>query len=78
MAQVNRVQQGPGEQVEGRKTASTGRAEEAVGMEACLARRFKTRKREENRVRRAVQIIIGLADGRGIQYTEGEGDGSRK
>ena len=34
--------------------------------------------REENRVRRAVQLSIGVVDGRGSHYTEGEGDGSIK
>ena len=51
---------------------------EAGGTEACLARQSNTGTREENRVQRAVQLSIGVADGRGSQYTEGEGDGSRK
>ena len=65
-----------GEQVEVGKTASAGRAAEAGGMEACLARQSKTGRREENMVQRAVQLSIGVVDGRGGQYTDGEGGGS--
>ena len=69
-----RGQQRPGEQVEGRKTVSTGRAVEAGGMEACLSRSSNTGTRVENRVQRAVQLSLRVADGRVSQYTEGEGD----
>ena len=65
--------QGPGEKVEGGKTASAGQEVKAGRMEDCLARQSKTGTREENRVRREVQLSIGVADGRGSQYTEGEG-----
>ena len=54
------------------------RAVEDSGTEACLNRRSKTGRREDNRVRRAVLLSMGVVDGRGIQYTEGEGDGSIK
>ena len=47
-------------------------------MEACLDRQPKNGTREDNRVQRAVQLSLGVADGRGGQYTEGEGGGSRK
>ena len=47
-------------------------------METCLVRQSKTGTREENKVRIAVQISLGVTDGRGGQYTEGEGGGSRK
>ena len=47
-------------------------------MEACLLRRYNTGTREDNRVRRAVQLSLGVADGRGGQYMEVEGVGSRK
>ena len=47
-------------------------------MEACSARRFKTGTRVENWVQRAVQISLRVAYGRGSQYTEVEGSGSRK
>ena len=73
-----RVRQGPGEQVEGIKTASAGRAVDSSGMEACLDRQSKTGTREDNRVRRAVQLILGVAYGRGSKYMEREGEGSRK
>ena len=46
-----------------------------AGMYACLVRRPKTGIRVENRVRRAVQISIRVADGRGSWDTEGEGGG---
>ena len=46
--------------------------------EACLARRSKTGTRKDNRVQRVVQLSLGVVDGRGVQYMEGEGDGSRK
>ena len=78
MARVFMGRQGPEEQVVGGKTASAGQAVEAGGMEACLAWQSKTGTMEDNRVKWAVQIIIGMADGRGSQYTEGEGDESRK
>ena len=39
---------------------------------------FQYQRREDNRVKRALQIILVVADGREGQYTEGEGDGSRK
>ena len=35
-------------------------------MEACLDRRSKTGKREDNRAQRAVQLSIRVADGRGL------------
>ena len=57
---------------------SAGLAVEAGGMEDCLARQSKTGTREENRVQRAVQLSLGVADRRGIQYTECEGDRSIK
>ena len=47
-------------------------------MDACLARQSNTGMRVENWVQRAVQISFMVADGRGGQDTEGEGDGSRK
>ena len=47
-------------------------------MDACLVRRSKTGMRVENRVQRAVNIRQRVEDGRGIQDTEGEGEGSRK
>ena len=47
-------------------------------MEDCLDRRSKTVTMEDTRVKIVVQIILRVADGRGGQYTEGEGDGSRK
>ena len=72
-----RVQQRPLEQVEGGKTSSAGRAVEAGKMEACLDRQSKTGTREDNIVRRAVQLSLGVADEKGSQYTEGKGDGSR-
>ena len=70
--------QGPGEKVEGGKTASAVQEVKAGRMEDCLARQSKTGTREDNRVRRAVQLSIGVADGRGSQYKKGEGDGYRK
>ena len=57
---------------------SAGRAVEAGGMKACFARRSKTGTREDNRLQRAVHLSLGVADGKGSQFTEGEGDGSRK
>ena len=72
MAWGYRGQQGPGEQVEGGKTASAGRAVEADGMEACLDRRSKNGTRVENWIQRAVQLSLRVADRRGSQYTEGE------
>ena len=45
---------------------------EAGGIEDCLARRSKTLTRVENWLQRAVQLSIGVAYGRGSQYTEGE------
>ena len=60
------------------KTASAGQEVEAGRTVACLARRSKTGTREYNRVLRVVQISIGVTNGRGVQYTEGEGDGSIK
>ena len=77
VAQGYRDQQGPGEQAEGSKTASVGRAVEAGRMEACLTRRSKTGTREYIRVRREVHLSVRVADGRGSHYTEGEGYGSR-
>ena len=47
-------------------------------MDACLARRSKTGMRVKNQVRRVVNISIRVADGRGSQYKEGDGDGFRK
>ena len=73
-----RGRQGPGEQVEGCKTEIAGRAVEASGVEASFVKQSKTGTREENMVRRAVHLSLGVADGRGSQYTEGEGDGSIK
>ena len=78
MARGCRGQQGPGEKAEGGKTASSGRAVEAGRMEYCLTRKSKTGAREENWVQIAVQLSLGVADGRGSQYTEDEGGGSRK
>ena len=49
-----------------------------AGMDACLDRRSKTGMRVENKVRRAVQISLRVADGRGIRDMESEGGGSRK
>ena len=34
--------------------------------------------RVKNRVQRVVQLSLRVAEGRGIQDTEGEGEGSRK
>ena len=78
MERVCKGQQGPGEQVEGGKTTSAGRAVEVGGTEDFLDRQSKTGTREDIRVRRAVHLSIGVPDGRGVQYTEGEGGGSRK
>ena len=78
LARGCRVRQGPGEQVEGGKTASAGREVGSGEMEACLVRQSKTGTREDNRVRRTLQISLRVADGRGGQYIEGEWDGSRK
>ena len=75
MARGCRGRNGPGEQVEVGKTASEGQVVEAGGTEACLDRRPKTGMRAENRVQRPVQISLRVTDGRGGQYTEGEGDG---
>ena len=47
-------------------------------MEACLVRQSKTEMRVEIGCKRAVQLSLRVADGRGGQYTEGEGDGFRK
>ena len=38
---------------------------EAFDIKSCLVRKSKTGTGEENRVLRAVQISIGVADGRG-------------
>ena len=78
MAQDCRIQQGPGEQVDVGKIASSGWAVEAGSVEDYFAGRSKTGTRKDNRVQRAVQLDIGVADGRGSEYTEGEGYGSRK
>ena len=43
-----------------------------------MARRSKTGMREENRVKRAVQLSLRVADGRRSQYTKGEEGGSIK
>ena len=51
---------------------------EAGGIEACLSRRSNTGMRGENWVQRAVQISLRVANGRGIQYTDDERDGSIK
>ena len=64
--------------VEGGKRASAGQAVEAWGIDACLARHSKTETTMENRVRTAMQLSFRVADGRGSQYTEDEGDESRK
>ena len=66
MEQGCRGRQGPGEQIEGGKISRAGRAVGAYGMEACLERQSKTRMREGNRVQRAVQISLGVADRRGV------------
>ena len=47
-------------------------------MGACLSRRSKTGMRVEYWVLRAVHLSLRVAKGRGSQYTEGEGDRSRK
>ena len=47
-------------------------------MEACLVRLSNTGTREDNRVQRALQLSLRVVDGRGSQYTEGEGDEYRK
>ena len=47
-------------------------------MEAYLDMQSNTGVREDTRVKRAVQLSIGVADGRGSQYKEGDGDGFRK
>ena len=47
-------------------------------MDVCLDRKSKKEMRVENFVRRAVQLSLRVADGRGGQDTEGEGDGSIK
>ena len=73
-----RGQQGPGEQVEGGNTASAVQAVEAGRIEACLAWQSNTGTREDNRFRRELQLIIGVAYGRGGQYTECGRDGSIK
>ena len=70
--------QGPGDQVEGIKTAIAGQAVEDGDTESCLDRKSKTGTREDDRVQRAVEVGLGVVDGRGGQYTEGEGGGSRK
>ena len=49
-----------------------------AGMVSFLSRRSKTGMRVESRVRRAVQISLRVADGRGVQDAEGEGGGSIK
>ena len=51
---------------------------EASGREDFLARQSMTGTSQKNRVQRAVNLSIGVADGSGSQYTEGVGDGSRK
>ena len=56
----------------------SGKEVEAGGMEYFLDRQSKNGTNEKNRVQRVVQIRLGAADGVGSQYTEGEGDGSRK
>ena len=71
-------QQVPGDQVDGGNKVSAGRAVESGGMGACLAKQSKTGTREGNGVQRLVQLSLGVADGRRIQYTEGEGVGFRK
>ena len=48
------------------------------GMDAFLYRWSKTGLRVENWVRRAVQLSLRVADGRGGRDTVGEGNGSRK
>ena len=73
-----RGQQRLGEKVEGSKKADAGRAAEADRMEACLDRKSKTGTREDNRVQRAVQLSLRVADGRRNQYTEGKMDRYRK
>ena len=47
-------------------------------MEDFLVRQSKTGTRQNNRLQRAVNLSIGMADGGESQYTEGVGDGSRK
>ena len=47
-------------------------------MDACLSRRYKTIMRVGNWVQIAVQLSLGVADGREGRDMEGEGDGSRK
>ena len=49
-----------------------------AGMDTCLDRRSNTGMRVENRLQRAVQLSIRMADGRGGWDTEDEGGGSRK
>ena len=74
-----RCREGPGEQVDGGKTASAGRAVEAVGVEACLDRLSKTGTRVENRVQRAVQLSLRVAYGRdGFITRRVKGGGSIK
>ena len=72
VARGYRVQQVPWDQVKGGKTSSAGREVEANGMEACLARRSKTRTGVENQVRIAVQLSLRVVDRRSSQYTEVE------
>ena len=66
----------------GRSRASRQRLQDGqwrpTGIDACLARRSKTIIRVENRVQRAVQLSLRVADGMGGRYTEDEGGGSRK
>ena len=45
---------------------------------SCLDRRSKTGTKVENWVRRGVRLSLRVVDGRGGQYTEGEGEGSIK
>ena len=68
---ADRGRQGSREQVKGGKPVSEGRAVDAGGMEACLDRRSKAGTRVKNWVRRAVQLSVRMAGGKGSQYTEG-------
>ena len=47
-------------------------------MEAYLDRQSKTGTRDDNRVRRVLQLSLRVADGRVSHYTEDERDRSRK
>ena len=70
-----RGQQGPGGQVEGGKTASAGRAVEAGRNGPLLVQVVQDQNEGGKSGVKSGELGLRVADGRGVQGTEGEGGG---